>query len=478
MNTGKQEDFIRFGKRDVQSFSTVLKPIAAHRKGELKMQQGRPNILFLMSDEHRADVAGFAGNSIVRTPNLDWLASTGTVFTNAYTPSPICIPGRQSLMAGQFPRTTGCEKYGQDLPPGHMTFSRRLAQFGYKTVVSGKLHHLGTDQMQGWTKRLYGDMEVSPTFLEGKVQSEYDKYARPSPKWEQAKEIKRAGVGKGPCYTHDRLTVESALQFIDDYFNSTYYDREQIHPLLLKVSLMQPHYPYLTDEEKFTYYLNRVTPYIDEPLFDHPFLRKMAVSSNEVSERELRRATAAYYGMVETIDEHYGRIMRALEHVGQNLDDWIIVYTSDHGEMLGQHGIWEKQKFFEVSVKVPLIIRFPKRFGKGKEVAQNVSLCDLFATLCDLTGIPVPEGLDSRSLVPLLEGNEEGWDNEAVSQFGGRNLMIKHDHLKYQYYGKDEPEVLFDLQRDPGETKNFIDEPEYEEQVRQFRLRAQELKFG
>ncbi|MEF3304461.1 sulfatase-like hydrolase/transferase [Paenibacillus sp. GYB003] len=435
--------------------------------------------MFLMSDEHRADVAGFAGNPIVRTPNLDRLAATGTVFANAYTASPICIPGRQSMMAGQFPRTTGCETYGQDLPPGHMTFARRLAQYGYQTVVSGKLHHMGTDQMQGWTKRLYGDMEIAPSFLEGRVQAEFDRYARPSPKWEQAKEVKRAGVGKGPCVTHDKLTVEAALQFIDDYFNSTYYDREQIKPLLLKVSLLQPHYPYLTGEDKFTYYLNRVTPYTNETPFDHPFLSKMAVAGDaDASERELRRATAAYYGMIETIDEHYGTIMRALEHVGQNLDDWIVVYTSDHGEMLGQHGVWEKQKFFEASARVPLVIRSPKRFGAGGFVRSNVSLCDLFATLCDLAGVPVPGGLDSRSLVPLLEGNDAEWDNEAVSQFGGRYLMIKRDHLKYQYYGPGMPEVLFDLRRNPEETVNFIGEPEYGEQVGRFRRRARELKFG
>lgn len=432
-----------------------------------------------MSDEHRADVAGFAGNAIARTPHLDRLAATGVAFRNAYTPSPVCIPARQSLMAGQFPRTTGCEKYGQDLPPGHMTFARRLAQYGYQTVVSGKLHHMGNDQMQGWTKRLYGDMELSPTFVEGKVQEEFDRYARPSPKWSQAKEVRRAGIGSGPGVAFDRLTVDAALQFIDDYFNSSYYDRERTEPLLLKVSLLQPHYPYLTDEEKFAYYLNRVSPYIGERPFGHPFLDRMEVRPGaDVSERELRRATAAYYGMVETIDGRFGAVMRALEQAGQNLDDWVIVYTSDHGEMLGQHGVWEKQKFFEGSVRVPLIVRYPRRYPGGREVSENVSLCDLFATLCELADVPEPEGLDSRSLVPLLSGDGTHWDNEAVSQYGGRNLMIKRGELKYHYYGPDMPEVLFDLRRNPAETLNLIGEPEYVESVGLFRRRREELGFG
>lgn len=439
----------------------------------------RPNILFLMSDEHRADITGYAGNEVIRTPHLDGLAETGTVFRNAYTPAPICIPSRQSMMAGQFPRTTGCEVYGQDLAPGHMTFSRRLAQYGYRTVVSGKLHHMGMDQMQGWTNRLYGDMDISPSFIEDKVSSEFDRYVQPGFKWSDAKEILRSGVGRGPCVTHDEMTVQSAVHFIENYFCSSYYDREQISPLLLKVSLLQPHYPYFTSEEKFTYYLNRVKPYVDEEVFPHPFLSQRAVKSGlDVSERELRRATAAYYGMIETIDDHYGQVLRALEHAGQQLDDWIIIYTSDHGEMLGQHGIWEKQKFFEASVKVPLIIRYPQLFGGSRIVEENVNLCDLFATLCELVGVPEPEGLDSRSLVPLLSGDARNWDNETVSQFNGSNLMIKRDHLKYQFYGPNLPEVLFDLQRNPEETVNYIEDTEYASQVEQFRLRANELKFG
>ena len=211
---------------------------------------------------------------------------------------------------------------------------------------------------------------------------------------------------------------------------------------------------------------------MNERVFDHPFLSQRQVRPGvDASERELRRATAAYYGMVETIDSHYGQVLDALRHAGHNPDDWMIVYTSDHGEMLGQHGIWEKQKFFEASVRVPLIIRYPKRFASGRTVSENVNLCDLFATLCELTGTDTPAGLDSRSLVPLMEGRTEGWDNESVSQFGGRNLMIKRDHLKYQYYGEDMPEVLFDLRRDPDETTNFLADPAYAEDIRCFRER-------
>ncbi|NHN32502.1 sulfatase-like hydrolase/transferase [Paenibacillus agricola] len=441
-------------------------------------ERKQPNILFLMSDEHRADVTGYEGNSVIRTPVLDELARTGVVFRNAYTPSPICVPGRQAIMSGQFPRHCGCERFGEDLTPGYMTYSRRLAEFGYETAVSGKLHHTGTDQMQGWTTRISGDMQIAPRYLgEGAGAS---RRSLAEVKWNDAKEITRAGVGRGPCVAHDEYAVEGALNFIENYFSSPYYDREQTHPLLLKVSLLQPHYPYLTSEEKFTYYLNRVEPFMGQEASEHPFLGQRQIRPDvDVTERELRRATAVYYGMIETIDEQYGRVIHALEHAGQNLDDWIIIYTTDHGEMLGEHGIWEKQKFYEGSVRVPLIIRYPKGFAGGRIVQENVNLCDLFATLCDLTGIETPRGLDSRSLVPLIKSDaESGWDNETVSQFGGTNLMIKKDHLKYQYYGERMPEVLFDLERDPEERHNMIDDPKYTGDLVYFQRRRVDLGFG
>ena len=441
----------------------------------------RPNILFLMTDEHRADITGYEGNEVIRTPLLDELAHTGVVFSNAYTPSPICVPMRQCMTAGQLPRTCGCESYGEDLPPFYMTFPRRLSQYAYNTTVAGKLHHMGVDQMQGWTHRLGShDICVDPRYIEGRVEEEFERYKNPAQKWSDAKEVLRAGPGKHRHGLHDRYATRGALDYVREYFCDPWYDRPRNHqPLLLKLSLMQPHYPYMCDEDKFNYYLNRVEPYLDEQVFDHPFLSKRDVKVGEdVTERDMRRATAAYYGLIESCDEMFFQTVEALEEVGQDLDDWIIVYTSDHGEMLGQHGIWEKQKFFEASVRVPLIIRWPKGFAGGRVVDQNVNLCDLFATLCDLTDIPAPDGLDSRSLAPLLRGEIGDWNNETVSQFTGRNLMIKRDDLKYQYYGEDMPEVLFDLKADPGETRNFIDAPEYADDVRAFRSRRAELGHG
>lgn len=440
----------------------------------------RPNILFLMSDEHRADVTGYEGNTVIRTPVMDWLAETGVVFRNAYTPSPVCIPARQCMMAGQLPKTCGCEGW-VDLKPGYRTFAREFSRYAYNTVCSGKLHHIGQDQMQGWRKRIAPDCEISDAYVEDKIDEEFARY-RPAPgtgKWSNQREVEEARAAEGPWQVFDRMAVDASLHFLDRYFRDSLYLKPQSHrPLLFKLSLIQPHYPYFTDQRRFDYYYERVQIYREKPC-DHPVLSQSQLGKPvEVTDEAIRRTTAAYYGMIETIDSHYGQVLRCLESLGENLDDWIIIYTSDHGEMLGEHGIWEKTRFYEASVRVPLIIRYPARFEGGRVVTENVNLCDLFATLSELADIETPDNLDSRSLVPLMGGDSSGWNNESVSQMGTSHVMIKRDHLKYQYYGEGIPEVLFDLQQDPKETTNLAEDPSYREAMTAFRVRLAELGHG
>ena len=441
----------------------------------------RPNILFLMSDEHRPDVTGYEGNTVIRTPVLDELARTGVVFRNAYTPSPICIPGRQCMMSGQLPRTCGCEHFGQDLSPGSMTFARRFSQYAYNTVCAGKLHHTGSDQMQGWTERIVPDAHITPKYIEGAIKDEFDRYPTPPGvgKWGNQREVEEARGESGPCQTRDQQVTDASLDYLDRYFHDPMYQRPRAHqPLLFKLSLIQPLYPFFTDPERFQYYHDRAPVFLEDPC-NHPVL---SLSQNnkpvDVTEAQIRNATAAYYGMIDQIDVHYGSVLDRLRSLGEDLDEWIIVYTSDHGEMLGEHGIWEKTRFYEASARVPLIIRWPKGFEGGRVIDANVNLCDLFATLCDLAGLETPDGLDSRSLVPLLQGDKSGWDNETISQVRGAHLMIKKDALKYQYYGEDIPEVLFDLEADPKELENHAEDPNYSEAMTAFRIRRGELGFG
>ncbi|RRD94458.1 hypothetical protein EII17_08170 [Clostridiales bacterium COT073_COT-073] len=440
-----------------------------------------PNILFLMDDQHRPDVLGFAGNPVIRTPNLDALAKEAVVFENCYTPYPQCIPARQAMMAGQYPKNCGCQKFGDDLAPGYLTFARYLAEYAYATVACGKLHHTGQDQMQGWTQRIGNEMKSEKVIQ--RDPEAFVKYipSRDAMRWPLVKEVKSAGIGKAYQVVSDEYTVLGAKNFILDYFNSVYYDKVRTQrPLLLKVSLTQPHYPYTAKEELFHYYLNRVPLYTDQVASAHPFLsQKQLVEGRDVSRREIQRCTAAYYAMVEQADSLFGQVLDSLRLVGQDLDDWIIIYASDHGEMLGEHSIWMKHKFYEASAGVPFFIRYPKRF-RGQRIRENVNLVDIFATLCELVDLPIPEGLDSRSLVPLLEGNTAFWhqsyQNQTLSQYNGGFLMIKQGDLKYQYYGQDMPEVLFDLAVNPEETIDFSQDKSYQQRMADFR--AERIRLG
>ncbi|WP_144276898.1 sulfatase-like hydrolase/transferase [Parenemella sanctibonifatiensis] len=299
-------------------------------------------------------------------------------------------------------------------------------------------------------------------------------------------EIRRGGVGDNPLTAEDEYALTGALHLVERFFLDPHYGRATPQaPLLLMLSLNEPHYPYATPRADLVdHYLDRVEPF-DEEAFDHPFLggRFRARIGREVTEAEARRATAAYCAMIETMDARVGRLLEALESAGQDLSEWVVMYTSDHGEMLGQHGVWEKQKFFEASVGVPLLLAAPG-LAAGASVEGNVSTVDTFATLTELAGIPCPAGLDSRSLVPLARGEAATLPgDEVLSQFDLTNLMIKRGALKYQWYAPADdretaPEVTFDLAVDPGETRDVTADPTYADQVAQLRARRQELGFG
>ncbi|MCH8475325.1 MAG: sulfatase-like hydrolase/transferase [Opitutales bacterium] len=499
----------------------------------------RSNILILMSDEHRADVAGFAGDPVVRTPTLDWLAQGGVTFTNAYTPSPICVPARQCILAGQYPSTCQCEGW-IGLPPGHLTYASRLGQYGYRTAAFGKLHMIGPDQSGGFQSRPVGDVDF------GQQQPVVERWSASLPKdernvpgmakWSDRKEIERAGPG--PDNPHDVHSVEGAVDWIRETFVGDRYDRHSgDRPQLLQVGLHDPHYPYQCDPDLFRYYLPRMKRFAHEEPHDHPFLGlspwppEPLQAGVHLAERDVMRARAAYYGKVETMDRHFGKVLQALRDAGEDLDEWIIVYLSDHGDQVGEHGVWEKQKFFEGSVRIPLVIRAPKFLSPGETITSNCNAVELFATLCDFAGVPVPEGLDGASLCRHVERSpyssetaanqpgdlgevppscgsqgalkppkggtptEEGsnsppkkmrvfsGEEEIYSFFlqqGFRNIMVKRGNLKYQHYEHEErgilPEVLFDLEKDPGETRNWVDDPAYADSLKTLRASAQKWR--
>lgn len=454
----------------------------------------RPNILLLIADEQRPDVAGFAGNRVIRTPFLDDLARTGVVFQNAYTSSPVCAPARASIVTGMLPchlpSDGACDTFVTNadfLKPGFPSMPKHFATYAYDTVCTGQLgvSVSGLNPVEGWTRSL-GHTRVQPQFVPGILKKELQKYGPAHPAHGAAADrsaaarkhlyrnyVQSCGFGS---HTGDDRCEEDARLFIRHYTSTGMEKR----PALLAVTWRSPHYPLLSSQERYTYYHSRVTPYLDQSPFAHPYLDGDYVmrEGKDMSTDDIRRATALYYGMVEALDARCGTILSAIRESGQDLDDWIIVYTSDHGEMLGEHSAWEKQQFFEGAVRVPLFIRWPRGFAGGRVIEENVSTFDLFATLCELAGLPVPDDLDSRSLVPMLRGEQRNWDNIVMSMEGPKRdlpdgqFMIKKDALKYQYYGPKMPEILFNLDADPTETRNVIADPRHAQDVQAFRMKC------
>jgi choline-sulfatase len=401
------------------------------------------NILFLMADEFRFDAAGFGGNAVARTPNLDRLAEGARIFDNAHTPSPVCVPGRQCLATGKYAHQIACERFSDDIAPESQTFARWFRDHGYYTLACGKLHHRGPDQMQGWMHRIGSEMAVRwPEAYADRVQIGRRK-------WAGASDLKNAGAGVSPLGIHDDYTVRGVSDFLR---MQPLYAVPTDLPLFLMVSLQQPHFPLLTEPDLLEYYHDRVPVYWNEPRAGHPELDKGRLGSEEgLTEADVRRATAAYYGMVEQTDRRIGQVLRALEEAGYNLDEWAIVFTADHGEMLGQHGVWEKRKFYDASVKVPLFVRAP-----GLEPGRSAQICnlvDLFPTFTALAGLPTPDDLPGESLFASGRGDT------TFSQYNGEQYLVREGSWKYLRFPAAD-EVLFDLATDPGELVNRAGDPD------------------
>lgn len=429
------------------------------------------NILILMADELRFDLPGFMGNPIARTPTMDRLAKDAVVFDNAYTPAPVCVPARQSIATGKYPLHTGCEHFTDDLPPGSHTFARAFSEAGWLSVACGKLHHRGPDQMQGWLQRIGAETAVQwPNTYGAEGREQIGRL-----KWRGAHELQIAGPGVSPLSLHDRLAVDGAIDFLRMHFEGMYRRTAEMPPVMLMVSLQQPHFPLLAEPELFAYYHERVKPRLREEAPWHPVLGRGALlPGDEVSDGQIRNATAAYYALVEKADREFGRVIEAIESHGQDIDDWLVVLLSDHGDMLGEHALWEKRKFYEGSVRVPLFLRSPREWPAARR-RENVSTIDLFATLCEAAGLAPAPGIDGRSLVPLLQNRSSGWVNETFSQYDADEFMLKRGNLKYLAFGAKGSDVLFDMASDPGESTNRIADVNYTAQAAGMRERLQEF---
>lgn len=426
----------------------------------------RPDILILFSDQH-ARIAGCYGDTIVRTPHLDALAAGGVAFEAAYCPSPICLPSRMSFLTGRMPCRQACWSNTDILSSGIPTYAHALGAAGYDATLVGRLHSVGPDQTRGFRTRLVGDH--SANWVGGRSH-DLGPLARANDPWRDS--LTASGAGRSAYEAHDDDVTDVAVAQIHEIGRRRAAGDTQ--PFALTVGWLLPHAPYVCAPDLFASYEGLVPPpRLGVPEAEHPhhawWRHDRGIA--DVTEAEVMRARTAYYGLVTALDAMVGRVLDALEGAGLSRNT-VVLYFSDHGDHIGERGLWWKQSFYEESVGVPLIVRWPGRIAPGGRRAQVVNLTDVTVTLTDIAGAPPLPLAEGRSLVPLLLDAATPWRDTTVSEYvndgvaawtGGRQVvsrMLREGRWKYIYH-HDHPDQLFDLATDPDETADLITDPRH-----------------
>ena len=424
----------------------------------------QPNVVIFMSDQHNRSVMGCADDGVVRTPNLDALAENGVRFTDAYCPSPLCVPSRMSFMTSRYPSDQRVTSNQCILDSNIPTFAHAMTNAGYETVLAGRMHFVGYDQRHGFEKRLVGDFTYQ---FHGVNEPILDPIGGGTTgQSRSAAEI--SGPGRTAVQSYDRDVTDAAIDFISE--------RKDDRPFCMVIGTYGPHCPFICPKDLYDEYYDRVAmPEMPEGYLDaaHPFIGKWRENRgvfDAVSPERIRSARAAYYGMVTLIDQCVGRVRDAVEQAGVT-NDTVMIYTSDHGEMMGDHGLWWKSTFYEGSAGVPLIASWPGRFAEGRQVTEVVNLVDLGPTALDLgQGKPLPcaRGKSLRRFLEPGEVDPGDWLDETYSEhYPGRNdrasRMVRSGPWKLNHYnGYDVPQ-LFNLEQDPGEWNDLAADPAHSE---------------
>lgn len=443
------------------------------------MSLERPNFLFIQADQMAGPAMPFAGNKTVKAPAMTRLAEEGVIFENCYCNLPMCGPSRASMHAGRMPFSIGMYDNANEFHSSIPTFAHYLRSFGYRTELSGKMHFVGADQLHGYDKRL--TTEIYPANFAWTVD------------WSKGREYRPTGltmapvIESGPCVRTLQMDYDEEVAF---HGVQAIYDlarKGDGRPWLLTVSFTEPHSPYVISQEYWDRYNHDdiEAPAVPEiPLDEKDHLSRnlhycQGRHEYTVTEEHKRNARHGYYGMISFVDDKVAALRKALELCGL-ADNTVIILTADHGDMMGERGMWYKQHFFEWACRVPLVIHAPKRF-KPSRVSKNVSLIDLMPTMLDLaTGESFDgyagDGIDGKSLVSALSGDVSKMDDVALSEFAadgstGVSQMIKKGSWKYMNLeGVDE--LLYDVANDPNEVTNLIDSPEHADIANELRAMA------
>ncbi len=422
-----------------------------------------PNILFIMADQVTPFMLGPYGQKVAHTPNLYDLARTGTVFDSAYCASPLCVPSRISLFTGRLPHKVEAYDNASEFAAHLPTFVHYLKRAGYQTAVAGKCHFVGPEQKHGFDERLTPDIfpagfSMLPDWRRGPIFN---------PGTSVGAQLKMLGPSKWtPQLGYDQMTFDRALAWLREYSLRP----QPRQPFLLNVSFTQPHDPFTSTQEFLDLYKAADIPLPQ----DYGDIRRLSPTYEwfeihhgtrvKLTPERIREARRNYLGMISWVDNRLGKLVAELRRLqlDQNL---VLIFTSDHGEMLGEHHQWSKRLMLEWSSRVPLIVSAPGLLPEGKRVGAPVSTLDLFPTFAELAGANVDTQIDGHSLVPLLSGRGEDDQRTVIAEYLGEGTiepirMVRRHQYKYIIVNGYPPQ-LFDLQTDPNETVNAAGDARY-----------------
>ncbi len=455
----------------LQSCGATSGMLLAGCKTAKRAKSDKINILFIMDDQHRGDCIGAAGADWLKTPNLDRLANEGAMFTRAYSSTPSCLPARAGILTGLRPWNHGLlsflaipNKYKVEMP-------QLFTDAGYRTHVAGKNHFYGA-------KHGYQTCEVE----------EIDKRLRPDGlyrddymRWMQLNHPDKHPKGGAPSFTDHRgnrpwpydeathpttWTAERAKAFLREYDGDA--------PWFLKFSCHRPHPPFDAPKRLMEYYKAQELP---KPVVgdwaEEKFGNATGSMYNSPSSgighypaSEIHDSRAAYYASIAYVDEKIGEVLEVLEERGE-LENTLILFTADHGDMMGDHHHWRKVYAYEPSAHVPMVIRWPEALNipmeRGQKLEHLVELRDIMPTFLDAAGLPIPGSIDGDSMVRILRDPGCEWrqvlDLEHGSQYFAEQAYVALTDRQYKYirFMQTGEEQLFDLKNDPMETKNITD---------------------
>jgi uncharacterized sulfatase len=429
----------------------------------------RVNVLFIAVDDMNNDL-GTYGHPQVRSPNIDRLAARGVRFDRAYNQFPLCSPSRTSLMTGLRPARTkvvDLKAHFRSTLPDVVTMPQLFRKSGYVAARVGKIYHYGNpgeigtsglDDPASW------DKVVNP---KGRDKDEEGKLVNHTPRRGLGSSLSlMAADGTDEEQTDGKVATE-AIKLLEAH-------RDE--PFFLAVGFYRPHCPFIAPKKYFDLYpLESITL---PPLGETARLPRLALTSTSpwphfgVTLAQARESKRAYHATMSFVDAQVGRVLEALDRLALT-DRTVVVFWSDHGYHLGEHGLWMKQSLFEESARVPLIIAGPGVTARGEASPRTVELVDLYPTLADLAGLRPPRDLDGISLRPLLRNPQTAWRRPAYTEVhrgAGRGLSVRTERFRYTEWngGKDGTE-LYDHASDPQEQRNLAGDPKHARTVAQLR---------